>query len=64
MTRQEIGAKIKEFRTEKGISKYSVVKKTGLTFQQLGTIEAGSKNYTIDSLSLYLGALGMKMELK
>jgi transcriptional regulator with XRE-family HTH domain len=64
MNRTEIGAKIKQHRTEKGISKYSVVKSTKLTFAQLSQIESGSKNYTIDTLKIYLDAIELKMSLK
>ena len=64
MTRQEIGKKITIYREKKGISKYSVVNKTKLTFAQLSQIEAGSKNYTIDSLTIYLGAIGMELSIK
>lgn len=64
MTRQEIGKKITIYREKKGISKYSVVKKSKLTFAQLSQIEAGSKNYTIESLIIYLDAIGMELSIK
>lgn len=64
MTRKQIGAHIAKHRTAKGISKYSIVQKTGLTFPQLAAIEAGNKNYTVDSLTAYLDALGIKMHLQ
>ena len=64
MTRKKIGETIAKYRTANKISKYSIVKKTGLTFPQLSAIEAGSKNYTVDSLTEYIGALGLKMSLQ
>jgi transcriptional regulator with XRE-family HTH domain len=64
MTRKEIGAKIKAHREEKGISRYSVVQKTKLTFPQLAQVENGDKNYTIDTLTIYIDAIGLNMSLK
>ena len=64
MTRKEIGNKIKAHRQKNGTSKYSVVQKTKLTFAQLSQMEAGSKNYTIDTLKIYIDAIGLKMDLK
>lgn len=64
MTRTEIGKKIKQHREENKISKYSVVRSTKLTFAQLSQIEKGDKNYTIDTLNVYLDAINLKMILK
>ncbi len=62
MTRQELGKKAKTLRGE--TSKYSIVNSTKLTFAQIGQIEKGDKNYTIDTLLIYLNALGLKIEVK
>jgi len=64
MNKAEIGKAIEKYRAEKGISKYSIVKSTGLTFPQLSAIEAGANNYTIDSLVTYLTALKLKIDIK
>lgn len=63
MTKQEIGKSIDSQRKTKGISKYSIVQKTGLTFTQLTAIEQAKNNYTIDSLLKYAQAVGLKIQL-
>lgn len=63
MNRGEIGKAGKKHREAKGVSKYSVAKQTGLSFGQVTDIEQGRKNYTIDSLNLYLGCIGLQIDI-
>jgi len=65
MSKQEIGRAITQFREANNITRYNAITKRGvkLTYKQLADIEAGNKNYTIDSLLEYTAAIGMKIKL-
>ena len=56
-TREIIGRYLRDTREEKGISLYRVSKSSGLRFETIKAIESGEKNYSIDSLLAYIGAI-------
>lgn len=56
-TREVIGRYLRDTREEKGISLYRVSKSSGLRFETIKSIESGEKNYSIDSLLAYIGAI-------
>lgn len=56
-TREVIGRYLRDTREEKGISLYRVSKSSGLRFETIKAIESGGKNYSMDSLLAYIGAL-------
>lgn len=62
-SRQILGAKIKEIRESKGISKYEVSKKSGVVISNLTRIEAGKYSVGFDILQRIAEALGCKIEL-
>ncbi len=69
MTRKQIGQYLEQQRTEKEISKYSIVQQykgaeSGLTFSQIAAMERGENNYTIDSLLMYLKATQIELLIK
>ena len=56
-TREVIGRYLRDTREEKGISLYRVSKSSGLRFETIKAIESGEKNYSMDSLLAYIGAI-------
>lgn len=57
MNKKQIGDSLRESRESQNLSKYRVSKGTGLRPHQIDALEAGSSNYTIDSLLLYMDFL-------
>lgn len=57
IARQKIGLYLRDIRKDKGLSAYRIAKDTGLTEEQIGNIEKGTKAYTIDSFLAYITAL-------
>jgi len=57
IARQTVGSYLQNLRNEKNISAYKITKETGLTFEQIKSIENGSSAYTIDSFLTYIGAI-------
>lgn len=56
----ELGNRLRSKREEKELNKNFFIKR-GLRLEALDAIESGSKNYTIDSLFLYMGILGVEI---
>lgn len=56
----EFGNRLRSKREEKGLNKNYFIKR-GLRLEALDAIENGRKNYTIDSLLLYLGILDVEI---
>ena len=63
MTKKEIGVNLEKTRIVKGLSKYEVAKRANLKISQIGVLEAGEKNYTIDSLIAYTNVLELSLLL-
>lgn len=56
--REVIGEYLKNLREEKGISKYAIIKETGLRIELINSVETGSSAYTIDTLLKYTTGIG------
>ena len=54
-----IGAKIREVRTDKGISIESLANSSGMDYSQLARMETGQVNFTISYLFRVAEALGV-----
>lgn len=59
--RERIGKKIAEFRREKGYSTRELADKCGVHFSNIGKIERGVYNVSIDILSKIASALGREI---
>lgn len=55
--RNKIGLYLSGIREFKGISRNEMVRRTGLSYQQIQRIEDGDMNYTIDLFLTYVTAL-------
>lgn len=62
-TRKELGEKIRELRTAKGLSVRSFAESLGLNYSYISKIERGEINTTIDMLSTLAGALGGELAI-
>ena len=60
MTRNQLGAKLKQYRIFKGLS----LSDSGLRHEIAKAIEAGDSNYSIDSLLTYCNGLDIEIDLK
>lgn len=58
----EIGKKLRLLREGKGLNKNYFMTR-GVRIESLDAIEKGAKNYTIDSLHIYLGILGVELSI-
>ena len=52
--REVLGARLKEFRESRGLSMYAVAKKGNIRIDQVGIVESGDTNYTIDVFTGYI----------
>lgn len=57
IARQKIGLYLRDIRKHKGLSAYKIAQLTGLTENQIASIEKGLTSYTIDSFLSYVQAL-------
>ena len=62
--RKRLGRELAELRLQKKISKYVLLRDSGLNSQQVDAIERGTSNYTHESLELYLQAIGHTLEVR
>jgi transcriptional regulator with XRE-family HTH domain len=62
--RQKVGEYLKSRRQEKKLTYYAVAKLAGLSIEQVQSIEAGDKSYTIDSLLKITRALDTYLSLE
>jgi len=60
--RKQLGAKLAEIRTSKGLTMYRVERAGKLEFAQVKSVESGERNYTIDILLKYLDGIGETIE--
>lgn len=60
-TKERVGIRIKELRTQKGISQEELAHLSGLYPSHLGQLERGEKSATIDSLDKVAIALGLDL---
>lgn len=64
MTRKEIGTAIKKKRKERQMSYYKLAKLSGVTIQQIKSVETSTKSYTLDTLLSIAFALEYRVELR
>lgn len=57
IARQRIGLYLSDLRKHKKISVYRIAKDTGMTQEQIRSIEKGDRSYTIDSFLAYIKAI-------
>lgn len=57
----DIGKRIKELRTEKGLSMYRITQLTGISGHHIKGIEDGTRQPTIETLQKLLAPLGVSM---
>ena len=62
--REVLGEWLRASREEKGLTVYKVSLGGGIKHDQVKAIEAGDKNYTIDSFLGYLDGSGLRMKLE
>ena len=62
--REALGERLRAFREEKGLTVYKVSLKGRIKHDQVKSVEAGDKNYTIDSFLGYLKGCGLCMAFK
>lgn len=64
MNKKQIGTQIESLRKKQKISRYKVVKDTGLPFSVIKSIDEAKSNYTIDTLIKYTDSINLKIEIK
>ena len=62
--RRRVAAAIKRKRAELDLSQEQLAEKTGISRNSIGKIEGGDCNVSVDTLSVLMAALGIKMTLE
>ena len=63
MNRKQLGEHLRNKREKAGIIKQALVNQ-GLRFERIQDVEKGSANYTIDTLLLYVEAIGGSIRIE
>lgn len=59
--REVLGQRLREFRTDKGLTAYRVAQDGGIRIDQVKAIESGDANYTIDAFLGYIAGSNLYM---
>ncbi len=59
--REVLGARLKAFRVDRGLSAYAVARDGAITISQVNAVEDGVKNYTIETFLGYISVSGLYM---
>jgi transcriptional regulator with XRE-family HTH domain len=64
IARKKLGNTLRDLRTRKGISQYAIYRDGWCGGKMTSkVIESGDTNYTIDTLTAYLNALGVELNI-